>query len=522
MRDDWFVTDPARVVAIDFGAASTKAAWADDTGAVRPLRFGGEGGFPSVVHVIAGVTGRGWRPVEVHQSNGSVGEVRDLKHLVGRIGDAEPVDRKVDVGLNGPVRLVDLVAAVLAHALKAMPGGAAAATSAVLSHPVLWGTPERRFLTEALRAAGGPRDPEFVTEPEAIACFAAAQPSAALDVGAVAVFDLGAATLDVAILSFEDGEITTLTSDGHPSGGDDLDLAVLRYAENRLADDAAAAFRRALLRQTYSFEAEARRAKEMLSDETDVIFVAPLIYDTGTDGTAEVYITRDDFIGQIDPNLATWFQIFSDCLATLPPDIKVTAIIASGGSVRIPAIRDRLKTIADDRGADLVIAGTRDYQTGQCVAPGALHLLATRKARKRQLEEDANRERRRIRDHNATLMDKYITGFDKTNKWKKVLLARLPADDELIEVMGVDVGRFYLVKAPKVLALSKRRMTIEPSFGKGYWLVRDVEHATSGYGLTRYGGWTDITCGGDFLRLRHLTASEVDSIKEWAKGHLGS
>jgi hypothetical protein len=91
VRDYLVMSGPAQVVAVDFGAAWTKAAWSGSDGGAHLVRFGAEGGFASVVHAVDGPGA-----FEVHEANGSPWEVRDLKHRVGRPGDDDPVDRAVN------------------------------------------------------------------------------------------------------------------------------------------------------------------------------------------------------------------------------------------------------------------------------------------------------------------------------------------------------------------------------------------------------------------------------------------
>jgi hypothetical protein len=512
VRDYLVMSGLAQVVAVDFGAAWTKAAWSGRGGGAHLVRFGSESGFASVVHVA---DGRG--VVEVHEANGSPWEVRDLKHRVGRPGDDDPVDRAVNVGSGTSVRLVDLVAAVLAHALEGVPGGAASPKSAVLTHPVLWGDPERHLLATALRAAGGPDGPEFMSEPEAVARFAVAEGLASFDDGAVAVFDVGANTLDVAILELQEDHVMTLASDGHPSGGDDLDLSVLHYVESQIDDDEAVAFSRAWHHQPYSATAEARRAKEALSTMTQVVFAAPLLDDDGQGGSADVGINRDDFTGEIEHHLGTWSQVFEDCLDTLPAGTTLGTIVGSGGSVRVPAVQELLKDVAAKHGAKFVVADTGGFGAGQAVAPGALYALAERwereeaEAARFELQSQLERERERFTDEDRELASfEHTANFSGSRSACRAIFKRNEIILDLEEYESLPVH------------VRLRRSEVDLKFhhwvpeDRRFWRVSTWWDTEEWYAQLKEKAYPRL----DGYYIRDVSENEMDTLRRWYDGSL--
>jgi hypothetical protein len=537
-----FVTLP-QSVAIDFGASATKSAWRDEAGTIHLVRFGPAMQFESVVHFSRDLT------VSVLSAGGSAWQLHGVKQRIGEPG-GPLLERRIPVGASDEsVQLVEPAGAILAHALaicrEACEVGATVGTweevPLVLTHPVLWGEPERQFLSEALRMSSLPLrwDPaaiHFVTEPEAACAYAVSQGIASFADGPIAVFDIGAATLDVAVISRDGDESITLASDGSFSGGDDIDNALLRMVEKRLIADygpgVSAAFLRACRELPYRARAEARRTKEALSAEKECTFVATLADDGDGDGTnVDVDVERDEFEEEIGSILGGWTALLGECLASLPSATTPGTILCSGGTALIPALQRKLEDIAQEAGASLVVLGSKKIGPGQCVAPGALEVLLARETAKlreqerQRIEEEERREARRRRDrrirrHNEDIIDDAIKNSPSLRDRADALLDRLPSDEELIRVIRFTafqgLGILSFLDQWSLMALSHYRMTIEPEIGDGWWRYSEVKYY-------RHGVMNNIVIqfnNDDRLWIGTISSSERQAISEWADGDL--
>jgi actin-like ATPase involved in cell morphogenesis len=532
-----FVTPP-QSVAIDFGASATKSAWRDQAGTIHLVRFGPAVQFESVVHVSRDLT------VSVLSAGGSARQLYGVKQRIGEPG-SPLLEREIPVGASDEsVPLIEPTIAILAHALANCRKACDTAweeVPLVLTHPVLWGEPERQFLSEALRMSSLPLrwDPaaiHFVTEPEAACAYAVSQGIASFADGPIAVFDIGAATLDVAVISRDGEDSVTLASDGSFSGGDDLDSALLRLVEKRLRTEhgpgASAAFLRACREQPYSARGEARKTKEALSAELECTFAATLAGDG--DGTnVDVDVERYEFEEEIGAILGRWTALLGECLASLPSATTPGTIVCSGGTALIPALLRKLDDIAQEAGARLAVLGSEEIGPGQCIAPGALEVILARETAKlreqerQRIEKEERRAARRrrerqIRRHNERLIDDAIKDFSSLRGRADALLDRLPSDEELITVIRCValIGGFtysaYLLSGLSLIALSHDRMTIEPVIGDGYWRQHEVKHHQNSAILQN----RIIQFGKDRIWVGSLNSAQWQALRDWADGDL--
>jgi molecular chaperone DnaK len=149
-----------------------------------------------------------------------------VEHVLQRVGTATPL---VGGGRAFPAATAVAAIATRAHELAAHREGAPAGWT-VLTVPPSWGSHRRDLLAAALRSAGLPRS-SVVSGAEAVVRGQLA--TGALTAGStVAVYDLGAGSLDTAVLrTTAGGAIETLAAPPAPLawGGRDLDDAVLRH-----------------------------------------------------------------------------------------------------------------------------------------------------------------------------------------------------------------------------------------------------------------------------------------------------
>jgi actin-like ATPase involved in cell morphogenesis len=213
----------------------------------------------------------------------------------------------------------------------------------VITHPASWGPYKRDLLRQAVRTVGieGSADEAvlMLTEPEAAAtAYTAAQRLERGDV--VAVYDLGGATFDTAVLRKRGSSFDLL---GLPQGIDrvgglDFDELILQRVDQELdgalarldLSDLDAMASVARLRQ------ECVEAKEALSKDTEVSIPVLL-----PDRRVEVGLTRDEFEALIRPKILFTIETLRHVLstATLSPD-DVRVVLLVGGSSRIPLVAE--------------------------------------------------------------------------------------------------------------------------------------------------------------------------------------
>ncbi|MFI2714181.1 Hsp70 family protein [Micromonospora sp. NPDC018662] len=362
---------------VDLGTSNTVAVLRRPDGTTRPLLVDGHPILPSGVY---------------SDTAGHLHVGRDAQ----RLAQADPAGyepnpkRRVDeetVELGGRAYRP---AELLATALRAVADAAVAAVGllppAVVTHPAAWDAPRRQVLHDALELAGWPAAAEhtlagpiapgtrLLREPVAAARYYTQVLRRPVPVGgAVAVFDFGGGTLDVAVLRNEgadpwgDSGFHLVATGGIADlGGLDLDAALLgRLGElvrpahprqwARLTDPATTADRR----DRQQLWDNVRGAKEMLSR----VMAAPVAV-PGVE--AAVSLTRADFERLAAPLLAHAVAETRQVTAAagIRPE-QLSGLFLVGGSTRIPLVARLLH-------AELGIAPTVLEQPELPVAEGAL------------------------------------------------------------------------------------------------------------------------------------------------------
>jgi molecular chaperone DnaK (HSP70) len=287
---------------------------------------------------------------------------------------AEPVPKRAL--MNRPVAVlggheipaVDLVAVVLkqmyTEAVKSQSG--LAPEKVVLTRPAEWEGLMVRRLREAAGQAGI-ADPEMVAEPVAAAWFYALPSADAL----VGIFDMGAGTLDTAVLrsTEESFEIAGRPRGNANLGGEYFDGLLLERVASLARDREPALWERnftgdggrqkqnlALLRD------DVKKAKEALSELPAYPLFVPGY-------TEEFRITRPEFNDLIGPlvEVAAEEMRHTIMAAGVEPG-ELTRLYLIGGSSRIPLIAERL---AEKLGVQVELAA----DPKAAVALGALKVI---------------------------------------------------------------------------------------------------------------------------------------------------
>ncbi|MDG4822481.1 Hsp70 family protein [Asanoa sp. WMMD1127] len=350
---------------VDLGTSNTVAVLRWPDGRTRPLLFDGQPLLPSGVLLDdAGRLHVGRDAQRLAQADPARYEPNPKRHV-----DAPAVllgDREVAT--------VDLLAAILAAVAHAAVEAAGYLPPAAVTYPAAWGATRRQVLSVALSRAGWPASTVLVPEPVAAARYFAEVLRRPVPVGsALAVFDFGGGTLDIAVVRNDgpdpSGRVSfSVVSAGGVAelGGLDLDAALVDHLGHGLAGIDPAAWERlrnpantAQWRDRRRFWDDVRGAKEMLSRAA----VAPVAV-PGVEKA--VHLTRDELEQLATPLLRRGVIETAGVItaAALRPD-QLAGLFLVGGSSRVPLVARMLH-------ADLGLAPTVLEQPELPVAEGAL------------------------------------------------------------------------------------------------------------------------------------------------------
>ena len=210
-----------------------------------------------------------------------------------------------------------------------------------LTHPAQWGPVRRNVLLAAARLAGMGTNLVLVPEPVAAAAHFASFPGQQLGPGqALAVYDLGAGTFDVAIVAATQSGYAVLAEAGLPDlGGLDVDQALLEHVGRQVSIRDPGRWQ-SILRPESTGDRRAQRAlredvkaaKEALSrhPQTEVPLPEPF---------EDVLVTRVELEALIRPSLLRSVELLASTIRStgMTPD-RLVGIYLVGGSSRIPLI----------------------------------------------------------------------------------------------------------------------------------------------------------------------------------------
>jgi hypothetical protein len=239
-----------------------------------------------------------------------------------------------------------------------------------LTHPAQWGLVRRNVLLAAARQAGLGSNLVLVPEPVAAAAHFASFPGQTLAPGqALAVYDLGAGTFDVAVVGATQSGFTVLAEAGLPDlGGLDVDQALLEHVGRQVSARDPGRWQH-MLRPESTADRRAQRAlredvkaaKEALSrhPQTEVPLPEPF---------TDVLVTRAELEALIRPSLLRSVELLAGTIRStgMRPE-QLVGIYLVGGSSRIPLVAT---LIAEQ----VRIVATNLDQPETAVALGAHHV----------------------------------------------------------------------------------------------------------------------------------------------------
>jgi actin-like ATPase involved in cell morphogenesis len=255
--------------------------------------------------------------------------------------------RRIDEGTlllgDTVVPVTDALAAVLRRVIEETSRqlGGDRPDEVRLTHPAQWGPVRRNVLLSAARQAGMGSNLVLVPEPVAAAAHFASFPGQGLAPGqALAVYDLGAGTFDVAVVAATQAGFAVFAETGLPDlGGMDVDHALLEHVGRQVSQRDPARWQR-LLRPASIGDRRARRAlgedvkaaKESLSRHPQIEVPMPEAFE-------DVLVTRVELEALIRPSLLRSVELLAGTIRTtgLSPG-RLRGIYLVGGSSRIPLV----------------------------------------------------------------------------------------------------------------------------------------------------------------------------------------
>ncbi|MFC0431616.1 Hsp70 family protein [Kutzneria buriramensis] len=319
-----------RVLSIDVGTSNTVAVLAVSGQQPRVVEVDGAATMPTAVYADeAGVILVG------HDA------VRQSRVDPARF-EANP-RRRIDDGVlklgGSVVPVTDALAAVLRRVLDETVRqlGGALPDEFRLTHPAGWAEPRRNTLLSAARLAGVTGEIVLVPAPVAAAAhFLATRrvtPGAA-----IAVYDLGAGSFDVAVVAATPPGFTVLAEDALPDlGGAGVDQVLLEYVGRQVSNRDAAKWQQ--LQSTELIE-PVRAAKETLSRQPQAEIPMPEPF-------PDVLVTRPELEALVRPSLSRSVELLTSTIAA--GGVQPGAVYLVGGASRMPLVAaligERLRSV---------------------------------------------------------------------------------------------------------------------------------------------------------------------------------
>ncbi|MBP2331050.1 actin-like ATPase involved in cell morphogenesis [Kibdelosporangium banguiense] len=323
-----------RVLSVDLGTSNTVAVLSAHGRPPRVIEVDGSATMPSAV--FAGEDG-----------NLLVGRDAERRARLDPSRFEPNPKRRVDEGTlllgDTVVPVTDALAAVLARVGEETQRqlGGAKPDEIRLTHPAQWGATRRNVLMAAARLAGLGSNLVLVPEPVAAAAHFASIPGQSLVPGkALAVYDLGAGTFDIAVVGATQNGFNVLAEDGLPDlGGLDVDQALLEHVGREVSHRDPGRWQRLLRPETTadrraqrSLREDVKAAKEALSRHPQTEVPMPEPFD-------DVLVTRAELEALVRPNLLRSVELLAATIrsAGMTPD-RLLGIYLVGGSSRMPLV----------------------------------------------------------------------------------------------------------------------------------------------------------------------------------------
>jgi Fe-S protein assembly chaperone HscA len=345
---------PSVVMGIDLGTTNSLAATWQDGRPVIIRPEGHTGSIPSVIRFPPDgkpVVGRKAREQAIVDPSHTI---FSIKRLMGRgledVRDdlvsfpfpvTENADGLLQIDIHGktytPQELSSMIL-MRVHDVARQTQGGAQISRAVITVPAYFDDAQRQATRDSARLAGI-EVMRIINEPTAASLAYGLDRSA--EGGKIVVYDLGGGTLDVSVLSLEEGVFRVLATAGDTHlGGDDIDRALVTLISDGLAGQLSAEDQADPgLQQAARLAAERCKIELSTHPEAEISFIVP---HKGIHFRRRV--TRTEFEelagGLIDKTMDSCRLALSD--AGLEPG-EIDEVVLVGGSTRIPAVRARVE-----------------------------------------------------------------------------------------------------------------------------------------------------------------------------------
>ncbi|MET0134529.1 MAG: Hsp70 family protein [Kibdelosporangium sp.] len=323
-----------RVLSVDLGTSNTVAVLSAHGRPPRVVEVDGSATMPSAVFAS-------------EDGNLLVGRDAERRARLDPSRFEPNPKRRVDEGTlllgDTVVPVTDAFAAVLRRVSEETSRqlGGAKPDEVRLTHPAQWGPVRRNVLLAGARLAGMGSNLVLVPEPVAAAAHFASFPGQSLAAGkALAVYDLGAGTFDIAVVGATQNGFNVLAEDGLPDlGGLDVDQALLEHVGREVSHRDPGRWQRLLRPETTgdrraqrALREDVKAAKEALSRHPQTEVPMPEPFD-------DVLVTRAELEALVRPSLLRSVELLTKTVRStgLTPD-RLLGIYLVGGSSRIPLV----------------------------------------------------------------------------------------------------------------------------------------------------------------------------------------
>ncbi|MDQ3403093.1 MAG: Hsp70 family protein [Actinomycetota bacterium] len=210
-----------------------------------------------------------------------------------------------------------------------------------LTHPAQWGPVRRNTLLTAARQANLSKNVMLVPEPVAAAAHYASFDDKPIPAGqALAVYDLGAGTFDVAIVGGSKDGFTVLAEAGLPDlGGLDIDQALLEHVGGLVRARDPEAWGRLLRPQSTADRRLARALREDIKASKESLSNHPQTDVALPDPFGDVLVTRAELEQLIRASLVRSTELLAATVRSAGMDpLRLAGVYLVGGSSRIPLV----------------------------------------------------------------------------------------------------------------------------------------------------------------------------------------
>jgi len=359
----------ATVVGIDLGTTNSLVAIADADGrpAIVPSPETGERLLPSAVSFLENGETLVGAPARARATTHPLETILSVKRFMGlgleHVSEGDRSRYPLAPDESGPIRFLvhgraitpPEVSAIVLRELKRWAETAVGASveKSVITVPAYFNDSQRQATRDAGRLAG--LDVlRLVNEPTAASLAYGLDRN---EEGTIAVYDFGGGTFDVSLLRLAGGVFQVLATGGDTRlGGDDVDSILAEHLGSKVPETI-----RGDGRVRAQLLAMAEQVKRALSERARV----ELEIDVPVGEPVSVAIDRDDFERMIEPIVARTAGPCRQALRDAHLDARdVSAVVAVGGSTRIPLVR---RFMADLFGREPLV----DVDPDEVVALGA-------------------------------------------------------------------------------------------------------------------------------------------------------